>query len=308
MSGWTETTASKHVAHMTLRAACAGLRVFFRHAPGRWGKQWLWERVVEPHILSRRLPIEASTRFGARLEGSFPDPAHGVVYFFGTWQPAITALFRDALRPGDVAIDVGAGAGLHSLLAARLVGPAGRVHAIEPSPGVFARLRRNLQANGAFQVIPHNVAATDAPTRLPLYLAEEAPAAGTGRPVLEAMVNGRPLPQIVPTEDLLAARLIRIAVKGGEWRVLLGLAPWLAHLRPDAEMLVEVRRAELEASGSSVPAVVELFASAGYGAQVLRQEPGGAACLDEAVPPPEPLEDLQFERAGLLFRRSVQAQ
>ena len=55
-------TASRHLA---LRVACAGLRVLFRHAPGRHGKRWLWERVVRPHILPHSFPIAARTRFGA---------------------------------------------------------------------------------------------------------------------------------------------------------------------------------------------------------------------------------------------------
>jgi hypothetical protein len=80
--------------HLALRVACAGLRVLFRRAPGRHWKCLLWERVVRPHILSRSFPIAASTRFGARVEGRRPDPAHGAVYFFGTWQPAIAAMFE----------------------------------------------------------------------------------------------------------------------------------------------------------------------------------------------------------------------
>jgi FkbM family methyltransferase len=311
------TTASLATAsrHMALRVACAGLRAFFRHAPGRHGKQWLWDRVVRPHILPHSFPIEACTRFGARVEGRLPDPAHGAVYFFGTWQPAVTALFEAALRPGDIAIDVGARAGLHSLLAARLVGPGGRVHAIEASPGIFARLRRNLQANGAFQVIPHNWAVTAAPGRVAVYLRDEVNMAGPilgggARPagtVLEAMVHGRPLPDILPEEDLLAARLIRIDAGGAEWPAVRGLAPWLAHLRADVEILVELRRTALEASGGSVEGLVARFAEAGFGAFLVHAHTGGEPCLEQAPPLPAPLAAPLAapppDRAVLLFRR-----
>lgn len=51
------------------------------------------------------------------------------------------------LRPGDVFFDVGANIGYHSILAALLVGPAGRVVAFEPHPGVRGVLGRNVELN-----------------------------------------------------------------------------------------------------------------------------------------------------------------
>ena len=48
------------------------------------------------------------------------------------------------LREGTVFFDIGACLGYYSLLASKLVGPAGRVYAFEPSPAVMPVLRRNL--------------------------------------------------------------------------------------------------------------------------------------------------------------------
>ena len=48
------------------------------------------------------------------------------------------------LRPGDVAVDVGANIGYMSSLFAARVGPQGRVEAFEPHPRIFARLSHNL--------------------------------------------------------------------------------------------------------------------------------------------------------------------
>lgn len=300
------------VLRLALRTTCAGLQMFFRHAPGRRGKQWLWDRVVRPYILWRSFPIEASTRFGARLDGAFPDVVHSYVYFFGIWEPAITAIIRGALRPGDVMVDVGANVGMHSLLAAKLVGPGGRVHAIEASPGIFARLRRNLQANGAYNVIPYNLAVTAVAGRVPIYLHDEtnlggttilaAEAARSGAP-LEAMVKGRPLPEIVPLEDLLAARIIKIDVEGAEWMVVQGMADLLPQLRPDVEIIMEVKRAVLEDAGSTVEAMLALFAKAGFQAFDVPNLCGGATYIEEAKVPSAPLERLDFEMADIVFRR-----
>jgi hypothetical protein len=50
-------------------------------------------------------------------------------------------------RPGDVAIDAGAGIGDASLWLAHRVGASGRVHAFEPDPSRLALFRQNLQLN-----------------------------------------------------------------------------------------------------------------------------------------------------------------
>lgn len=55
---------------------------------------------------------------------------------------------RSVVRPGMMVIDVGANVGQMTLEMAHLVGPAGRVIAIEPGPGNLALLRRHVAENG----------------------------------------------------------------------------------------------------------------------------------------------------------------
>ncbi|MCX7370842.1 MAG: FkbM family methyltransferase [Alphaproteobacteria bacterium] len=310
MTAWA-TTPPRMLA---LRSACAGLRLVFRHAPWRFGKQWLWDRVVRPHILWRNLPIEARTRFGARLEGGFPDAVHAYVYFFGVWEPAVTALFRQALRPGDVVIDIGANVGLHSMLAARLVGPRGHVHAIEASPWIHARLRRNLAANGVPNVTTYNMATTAARAQVPVFLHDATNLGGTtiladqarltGAP-LEAMVEGRPVGEIIPEAALLAARLIKIDVEGAEWLVLQGLREWLPRLRADVEILVEVNSAALAGFGATVAEFLSVFSAAGFVPHEVRNGYGSAFYIEAAPGGPAPLARGDFDTADLLFRRTA---
>jgi FkbM family methyltransferase len=68
-----------------------------------------------------------------------------------------------ALRPGEIVVDVGANAGLYTILAARAVAPAGRVLAFEPSADEFARLSWAVAAGGFGNIIASNVALAERP-------------------------------------------------------------------------------------------------------------------------------------------------
>lgn len=60
---------------------------------------------------------------------------------------AIAAELRAKLRPGDIFIDAGANIGVYSVLAAQLVGPQGKVIAVEMMPDTADRLELNIALN-----------------------------------------------------------------------------------------------------------------------------------------------------------------
>lgn len=89
----------------------------------------------------------------ARMLG-YPDevvdflPWGTVESFAGTGNPFI---YGD-LAPGETAVDVGCGAGLDTLVAARQVGPAGRIYAVDMTPEMRARAEAATRAIGATNV------------------------------------------------------------------------------------------------------------------------------------------------------------
>lgn len=55
-----------------------------------------------------------------------------------------------ALNPGETVLDLGSGAGFDSFLAARAVGPTGRVIGVDMTPEMVSKARKN-QANGGYE-------------------------------------------------------------------------------------------------------------------------------------------------------------
>jgi FkbM family methyltransferase len=58
---------------------------------------------------------------------------------------AVRLASRDLLRPGEIAFDVGANVGSHTVFMARLVGRRGQVHAFEPNAACRAKLETKLR-------------------------------------------------------------------------------------------------------------------------------------------------------------------
>ncbi|GAB4336620.1 MAG: arsenite methyltransferase [Dehalococcoidia bacterium] len=67
---------------------------------------------------------------------------------FGCGNPTAIA----ALQPGQVVLDLGSGGGIDCFLAARMVGPNGRVYGVDMTPEMIALARKNAEKVGATNV------------------------------------------------------------------------------------------------------------------------------------------------------------
>ena len=82
------------------------------------------------------------------------------------WEPDEQAVMRRLVRRGEVALDIGAHFGEHSVLLAMLVGSEGRVVAFEPNPDRLDSLRRTVMQHGNGEVLPFAVADGTGPVTL----------------------------------------------------------------------------------------------------------------------------------------------
>ncbi len=187
---------------------------------------------------------------------------------------ALSAL-RRLVRPGDTVIDVGANVGVYTLRLAHLVGPSGRVFAVEPEPGNLALLRENVERNGHANVTVLPVAASDHDGEAELSLSPDnqgdhrvIPGAG-GRasvPVRAARLDGL-------LADAGPVSLIKLDVQGAEGLALAGLERTLAR-SPDAALLFELWPWGLEAAGTPAPRLLSWLSARGYTFEALDERNG----------------------------------
>jgi FkbM family methyltransferase len=69
------------------------------------------------------------------------------IYLQGGFEPAALREYRRVVKPGSVALDIGANIGSHTLPLAQIVGPSGRVYSFEPTDYAFEKQQRNLSLN-----------------------------------------------------------------------------------------------------------------------------------------------------------------
>ena len=75
---------------------------------------------------------------GYEEEWLAPIPERAVESFAGTGNP----FSLGPLKPGEKVVDVGCGAGIDSLIAARMVAPDGRVVGVDMTPSMLAKAQR----------------------------------------------------------------------------------------------------------------------------------------------------------------------
>jgi len=231
---------------------------------------WIAPALALLRLLGARLECEAEALYGARFRCDVGDIIQGFICFFGVWEPDITAYLQRALAPGDTAVDVGANVGYDTLLAASLVGPGGRVIAVEASPSIHARLLENLALNGPPPQVRTVQAAVAAEAgTLPVFrgpasnLGQTTTGAHLGRP-LEAEVRAAPLGALLTDEEIAATRLVKIDVEGTERAVVEGLAADLDRFPPEVEVVLELSPALWPAPRPTAEEVLQPFRERGF--------------------------------------------
>lgn len=196
--------------------------------------------------------------------------------WLGTYELAKARRFAAVIGSGETVWDVGANVGYYSVVAARRVGPAGRVFAFEPFKANYDQLVRHLALNGLGQVTAMEVAmgGHDGVARF-----AEGGSGFEGR--LDAR-GGREVrcvrgDTLVAGGDVLVPSVVKIDVEGAELEVLKGGESMLRSRMPTIFLATH---------GEAIHrACLGMLSSWGYGVEPLEEGQELDAC-DEVIATP----------------------
>lgn len=289
---------------MSVRASPAARALARRYPflPFRGRLRWLDGRAGE-------LPdgVVARTRNGARIR-VHADAMYRDVFFWGDYEPYATKILARLVRPGDVAIDVGANFGWFAVQLARLVGPTGQVHAFEPVPFIHELARENLVLNGLSDAVILNRTALGA-TEGTLVLRSFAGLPHghtTAAPLARADAVEHPcalttLDAYCRTQQLARVDLLKVDVEGFEPDVFEGGRETLS--RDDAPLVAFELNAEcLPARGLTPQQVLRPLRACGYELFAEYSVRRGARLVDPTAIGPGNVLAAKPERADTLRR------
>jgi len=165
------------------------------------------------------------------------------LYFTGVFEPQISALIRYLLRPGHVAIDVGANIGTHTLEMVAAVGSTGKVHAFEPNALVRSGMSENIRLNDFERIVDVHAQAlgevrSHAFLRVPVEGDETYSNQGLSSlvaldtPHREVAVEVETLDEFIDARALSKLTMVKIDTQGYDAKVIRGMSRCLARMSP----------------------------------------------------------------------------
>lgn len=258
------------------------------------------------HYAGRRLRPNRSavTYFDAAMTCDTRDFIQATIAHFGAWEPNVSAAMERLVEPGDTVVDIGANVGYFTLLLSTLVGPQGKVIAIEAHPEIAAANRANLDRNAVTNVRLISAAVTDEVGEVTLY---EGPATNIGSTSIMAerggrgsiQVPGRPLFEHLSGEQLDRISLVKIDIEGAEVPVVRQLLDRIDDFGERFSMLVEAG----VAADPRWRDLFDRFVAKGFCAYAIPNAYEWSRHFDRSVHEPRPIAVLDDNVVELLLTR-----
>lgn len=188
------------------------------------------------------------------------------IYIQNYRDPGLQRFIGRSLAPDSTFVDVGANIGTYTVLASAVVGPSGKVVAIEPHPFIFRYLQRNVAANKLQNVFAVDVAVGAKRQTALMQYSEKNPGETHVTSQLHAEATEVPMARL---DDVLSdlgistVDYLKIDVEGYELLVLHG-AKRVIDASRNIIIQTELINAYAERYGHSAADAVELLQSMAF--------------------------------------------
>lgn len=212
---------------------------------------------VRPALLGSALKKALGVRRSvvATSSGRFyvdPVSALGATLTRGTYEPTLVLALWALLEPRSTFLDVGANEGYFSVIAAKLVGPNGRVVCVEPQRRIRAILEKNLELNHVTNTRIVDAAISDSCGAATLHISPDTNTGSTALrqstvyPTRREQVDTITLSKLFDTCGLEQVDLMKLDIEGFEYEAILG--------SPDLFREQRIRALALELHGRALAA------------------------------------------------------
>lgn len=178
-------------------------------------------------------------------------------------------IMKQFLKPGDTFLDIGANHGVYSMIAAPLVGAAGKVLACEPQPRLAAAIRKSFKANRFKGGEVYAVACSDREGETEFYIPLTARSCASlhkdfaaSLPCQTFKVHMVRLDDLSDWQNAPGHIFLKLDVEGNEVAALKGAKKLLEGKKP--VILFEANPQGARAAGGSVEDILKLLQDFGY--------------------------------------------
>jgi len=203
-----------------------------------------YKRIFKPRELFHGQSVICRYDKNLKIKADLDEWIQQHIYFLGTWDKRGLNFIKQHLEKEGVFFDIGANIGAYSLVASKIVGPGGRVHAFEPVSKVFERLKYNIELNDLNNIIANQTPVYQSSEIPELFVSSNENAgipsifhhdteSGTVEKVLAVSID-----EYVEKEKIRRIDMIKIDTEGGELFALRGMRSTLNRFRPMVMMEV----------------------------------------------------------------------
>jgi FkbM family methyltransferase len=201
------------------------------------------------------------------------DPVLGMGMEGGVYEVGTSNALLGALKEGDVVINVGADIGYYTCLAAKKVGSKGLVHAFEPNPESFERLKTNVENNHLDNVklLPYAVA--DKKGTLSFYPNGPFSTLGFDRFHDRGKVINVETTYLDEMFADKAVAMLFMDAEGSEMKILRGMKKMLEHNK-NIQLILEFNPVMITGSGDSPKEFLQALLANGFALYALDDKEG----------------------------------
>ena len=166
------------------------------------------------------------------------DPSNGLVdtsiYAKRKYEHHILTEMYAYIKIGNVALDIGANIGHHSIFMAKIVGGGGEIYAFEPIPKIYNQLEKSVTKNNLNNVIINKYALGEIDKEVEININNNNVGGSSivNRNASDTTTNVKIQVKTLDSLNLQKVDFIKLDVEGYEWNVIAGGADTISKYKP----------------------------------------------------------------------------